>query len=227
MSLDDKLREFVVEYGERACILLKAIYEESISRSGLKLGDFSVRGLKGRLKSWGVEYNPTPLLLKLEKELNLIETSYRSTTQRWWRIISREALEKALRMCGETSQYRSIDDPRLRLLRIQLHTLRPWEILETLRKIRDKETMTKSDIEFVKRIAFNELPLLIKIREEVESLEHGRELLQEEVEVVERIVEVVEDLVLRRWRGEERNFEVETLELRGASQTRSGKSAFS
>jgi hypothetical protein len=102
LSLDDRLREFVAEYGERACIVLKAIHEESSLGGRLKLGDFSIKGLKARLKSWGVEYNPTPLLLKLEKELNLIETSYRSTSSS---TVPWDASKRGRRGSdGETSQ---------------------------------------------------------------------------------------------------------------------------
>jgi len=197
LNIDTKLKEFIIEYGERACILLKAIYEESSSQRELKLGDFSVKGLKSKLKSWGIDYNPIPLILKLEKELNIIETSYRSTTQRWWRILDRGILERALRECNITPQHRILEDSRARILKIQLHILKPWEILGMLKNIQSKNTMTKSDLELVKRIAFNELPILIKIKEEAESLGYNIGL-REELEVVERIIEVLEEVVLRK-----------------------------
>jgi hypothetical protein len=72
-----------------------------------------VKGLRSRLKSWGIEYNPVPLLLKLEKEIGVIETSYRSTTQRWWHVIDRRALENALGECG-VSPHGDVGDPRAR-----------------------------------------------------------------------------------------------------------------
>jgi hypothetical protein len=56
--------------------------------------------------------------------------------------------------------------------------------------------MSKSDLELLRRIVFNELPLLIELKEKVESLGYDSEL-REEVSVVERIVEVAEELVLR------------------------------
>jgi len=200
LSVYSKLREFIAEYGERACILLKAIHEESSSESRLKLGDFSVKGLKSRLKSWDVEYNPVPLLLKLEKEIGVIETSYRSTTQRWWRVIDREALENALGECS-ASPYSGIEDPRARLLKLQFHVLKPYEILEVLKRIQSRRATSKSDLEFVKRIAFNELPLLIKMKEEAENLGYNIEL-REEIEVVEKIVEIAEKIVLNSRRAE-------------------------
>jgi hypothetical protein len=54
----------------------------------------------------------------------------------------------------------------------------------------------ESDLELLRRIVFNELPLLIELKEKVESLGYDSEL-REEVSVVERIVEVAEELVLR------------------------------
>lgn len=194
MSVEGKLREFIAEYGERACILLKAIYEELSSESGLKLGDFSVKGLRSRLKSWGIEYNPVPLLLKLEKEIGVIETSYRSTTQRWWHVIDMRALENALGECG-VSPHNEIGDPRARLLRLQFHVLRPYEILEAFKRIQSRGAVSRGDLEFVRRIAFNELPLLIKIKEEAENLGYNIEL-REEIEVIEKIVEAAEKVIL-------------------------------
>jgi len=200
LSVEGKLREFIAEYGERACTLLKAIHEESSSESGLKLGDFSVKGLKSRLKSWDIEYNPVPLLLKLEKEVGVIETSYRSTTQRWWRVIDRRALENALVECG-ASPYSGVEDVRARLLKLQFHVLKPHEILEALKRIQSRRAASKSDLEFVRRITFNELPLLIKVKEEAESLGYNVEL-REEIEVVEKIVEVAEKIILNSRRAE-------------------------
>jgi hypothetical protein len=84
----------------------------------------------------------------------------------------------------------------VRLLRIQFHALRPWEILEALGRIKAKDAMSRSDLELLRRIVFNELPLLIELKGKVESLGYDSEL-REEVSVVERIVEIAEELVLR------------------------------
>lgn len=204
MVLEDSLRELLAEHGERACILLKAIYEESRVSSGFKLGDFSVKGVKSRLKSWGVEYNPVPLLLKLEKELGVIETSYRSTTQRWWRVVNMRIIEDALKACGLRVD-RSPSDHRVRLLKLQFHALKPGDILRNLRKLESKSALTKSDMEFIRRVAFKELPLLLKLKEEAEKLGYSNDL-QNEINLIEELMEVMEKLILRD--GEEPGYTV-------------------
>jgi hypothetical protein len=55
--------------------------------------------------------------------------------------------------------------------------------------------VSRGDLEFVRRIAFNELPLLIKIKEEAENLGYNIEL-REEIEVIEKIVEAAEKVIL-------------------------------
>jgi len=193
LSLDSTARELLAEYGERACLLLRAIYEESREAGGAKLGDFSVKGVKARLKSWGIEYNPVPLLMKLERELGVIETSYRSTTQRWWRVRNMEFIEKTLRMCGVRAT-RSPEDPRVRLLRIQFMVLNPKGAVENLRRLLSKRSLTKADLEFIRRVVFEELPLMVKLKEEAERLGYDIEL-REELEAVEELMDLVERLV--------------------------------
>ena len=84
------LEEFIAEYGERGTLVLRAILEEYMSPKGrAALGDFSFQGLKRRINSYGVRYNPAPLLRVLEKNIGVIETTYRSTSQRWWRVLNR------------------------------------------------------------------------------------------------------------------------------------------
>ena len=76
------LEEFLAKYGERGYALLKAILEASLApRRGPGFGDFSFKEIKARLASYGLNYNPSVLLAKLEKEYGVIETSYRSGTQ--------------------------------------------------------------------------------------------------------------------------------------------------
>jgi len=193
LSLESTAREFIAEYGERACLLLRAIYEESREAGDAKLGDFSVKGVKARLKSWGIEYNPVPLLMKLERELGVIETSYRSTTQRWWRVRNTEFIEKALRMCG-VRVTRSLEDSRVRLLRIQFMVLNPKGIAENLRRLLSKKALTKADLEFIRRVVFEELPLMVKLKEDAEKLGYEAEL-REELEAVEELMDIVERLV--------------------------------
>lgn len=189
MNLEVMLRAFIAEYGERALALLKAIIEESREGGNFKLGDFSVKGLRARLKMMGVEYNPVPLLSKLEKEIGAIETTYRSTTQRWWKIVDKSVIQELLREYEGGGEER--EDPRVKLLRIQYMSLNPREILETLSKLSTKNSLTQVEKRKLREIAFKELPLLLKILEEIRE-NNLEETLAEEVKVIEAIIAYAE-----------------------------------
>ncbi|MEN2999818.1 MAG: hypothetical protein ABDH61_04505 [Acidilobaceae archaeon] len=183
--MKEALRAFLAEYGERGELLLRAMLEEARSSPGAKLGDFSFKGLRNRIKAMGIEYNPAPLLMKLEKEIGVIETSYRSSTQRWWRILDRQALEEALGV-EELSV-------RGRLLRAQLHTLNPRGMAEALRAMLGRK-LGEADRARLRKMAFEELPLLVKVIEEARAL--GEEGLEEDVRLAEEVLELFE-LVIR------------------------------
>ncbi|MCS7107444.1 MAG: hypothetical protein NZ902_05010 [Acidilobaceae archaeon] len=187
--MKEALRAFVAEYGERGELLLRAMLEEARSSSAAKLGDFSFKGLRNRLKVMGIEYNPAPLLMKLEKEIGIIETSYRSSTQRWWKIVDKHALEEVLGV-----EELSI---RGRLLRAQLHTLNPRGMAETLRGMMGRK-LSEVDRARLRKIAFEELPLLVKVIEEARAL--GEEALEEEIRAAEEVLELFE-LVVTGARG--------------------------
>ncbi|WP_062662620.1 hypothetical protein [Aeropyrum camini] len=125
----DSLRGFLERYGEKGYIVLKAMLEESQSPArGPRPGDFSFKGLKARIASYGLEYNPSLLLARLEREYGVIETSFRSSNQHWWRIRDRRAVEKAVREYEGGEE--EVLDPKVRVLRIQFWSLEPEKLLK-------------------------------------------------------------------------------------------------
>ncbi|MCE4611552.1 MAG: hypothetical protein F7B17_06250 [Desulfurococcales archaeon] len=165
------LEEFMARYGERAYALLKAILEEaSKPRRGPSLGDFSFKGVKARLSSYGVEYNPAILLSKLEKEYGVIETSFRSGSQHWWRIVDREAIENAVREY-EGAPRSDVLDPKVRVLRVQFASLDPEGVLRELERIASSPRLTRRELERLREIAFNTLPLIASFLEQASEYE--------------------------------------------------------
>jgi len=69
------LREFIAKYGERGYYMIKAVLDASLAGGKAKLGDFDLKGVKERLKSMGLDYNPVPLLYALERTYGVIRTS--------------------------------------------------------------------------------------------------------------------------------------------------------
>ncbi|MEB3860803.1 MAG: hypothetical protein GSR84_01110 [Desulfurococcales archaeon] len=190
-----ELTEFIAKYGERGYLVLRAIIEEADSNwGGPGLGDFSYKGVRNRLRSYGVEYNPAPLLSKLEKEYGVIETTYHSTSQHWWRILDREAIVEALRRHeGLPPAGEGGDDTRARLLRIQFYSLEPDKILETLKRLARGRRMSDADRRRLRRIVFEDLPLLVKFLEEAEG--EYEDLLSREIALAHAILEAAERLV--------------------------------
>jgi hypothetical protein len=181
-----EIDEFIVKYGERGYYVLKGLLEASL-RGGAKLGDFSLRDLKDRLASYGLDYNPVPLLYSLEKVYGVIRTSYRSSNQHWWIILKRKVIEEAIAKFEGKSPENG-DDYRLRLLKIQFYSLNPQRLLSEL-----KAAARRGDRTAVAREAFSTLPLVVEFLEKAKS--QYPEELSNEIELGEEILRLAEDVV--------------------------------
>lgn len=187
------LEEFIAKYGERGYLVLKAILEAARrAKKPFSLGDFNFKDVKAVLKSMGVDYNPAPLLSKLEKEYGVIETSYKSSSQRWWRIVDRRTLESIVRE-WEGRPEPDPEDPRLRMLRIQFYSLQPYEILDLLTRLSKRRRLNSAEKARLRRIAFEDLPLIVDFIERAQS-DYPDELSQE-IAVAESILDLFEELV--------------------------------
>ncbi len=197
--------EFLARYGDKGAMLLRAILEAARARRGRPgPGDFDYRSVRSALARMGVSYNPAPLLGILEREFGLIETTYRSSGQHWWRILDRRGIEEALREY-EGAPEPDPGDPRLRLLRIQFYSLNPGEIMDYLQRAASRRRLTRAEAERLRRIAFEDLPLLVRWLEEARS-EYPDDLA-DEIAYAEEILELAEEAAARaggaRFRGPE------------------------
>ncbi len=193
------IEEFLARYGEKGYLVIKAILSAADSNwLGGSLGDFSYKMLREKLEEMGVSYNPSPLLSRLEKTYGLIETTYKSGGQHWWRIVDREALERGVRL------YEGVEEPdpqedygetsyRVKLLRIQFYSLNPQSLLETLARLSRKKRLADYDRRVLRRIVFEELPLLVDFLEKAQE-EYPEELSQE-ISLAETILDMVEKIV--------------------------------
>ncbi len=184
-----RAREFLEKYGERGEMVLRAALDvaEAYRRKGKAvLGDFDFKGVVKRLKHYGLEYNPSPLLSKLEKEYALIETSYKSSNQHWWKFVDEEAIRLAL---NEEEDEEEID-PQVAVLKVQVAALELSDIKEKLAKVLSKGKMSIAERKWFKNFAFETLPLIAKVAEKV--LEEGYEdpELLEAVEVLKLAMKV-------------------------------------
>ncbi|MEM0284479.1 MAG: hypothetical protein QW503_07655 [Sulfolobales archaeon] len=155
------IEDLLSKYGGRAYYVLKAALEvaEENREIGLsRLGDFDYRSLVRKLKSWGIEYNPSNLLKVIEKEYGLVRTSYRSSNQRWWVFTDISLVKLALEDSRDEP-----GDPEEELLAIQIAVLDVDKVIAELTSILTREKISPTDEKKLKEIVLNDLPPIIEV----------------------------------------------------------------
>ena len=184
-----KLRvvDFLNNYKDKGFIVLKTALDIAID-PGIdhRLGDFSFKLLVLRLQSRGISYDPRNILRILERNYGLIEKSYDSRRQKWWRFVDLEETRRAL---YEYYSGGSLDEPRLRLLLLKYKSLEPKKLLDTLRRLSSKEILTSIDKRVFRRLVFDELERIIDI---LESMMEYEDIFQNEIRVLNEILEMAE-----------------------------------
>jgi len=164
LSVRERVFEALDRYGDRAYIVLKAIVEVAknyVLESRNRYGDFDYRGLVLKLKSMGVDYNPSRLLKALE-DYGIIETTYHSNSQHWWKINNINEVEEALReYTGEPGLDQ--EDPEITLIRVQVESLEPEILKNILQSMLRKKKLGEIDKKKFKRIVFEDLELVVKV----------------------------------------------------------------
>jgi len=186
-----RAKEFLEEYGERAALVLKAalqVTDEYRASGKNTLGDFDYKGVVKKLKLMGVDYKPSLLLSKMEKEYGLIETTYKSGNQHWWRFVDEEAVREALEEDEE------LEDPKLVMLKVQASALELDKLKEKLKLLSSKKRLSASDKKWFKNFAFETLPLVVKIAQEVVEEGYEDPELLESVRVLKLALRVARKL---------------------------------
>jgi hypothetical protein len=189
------LLECYRRYGEKLVSVLRTaigIAKENRLRGGQLPGDFDYRSLVDGLNSTGFQYNPSLLLRALEREYGVIETSYRSSNQHWYRFRDLEAVEQAL---NSIIGLDSVDeDPEIAMVKIQIKALQIRYWLGKLRSISIKNRLNRSDIKMFERFSFNILPKLVKIMKIAEEYE---DQLYSEINIVKDIISLAQIIAER------------------------------
>jgi len=188
------IRDAYNRYGDKLLQVLDAAL--TVARSYrltglLRDGDFDYRGLVAELRRRGFEYNPSQLLRILEREYGILETVYHSSNQRWFKFKDISAVEEAL---AEIRGAHNFEDPKLKVIRIQIRSLQPRLWMERLKKMTLKDRLTRTDIKLFTEFSFKILPKIVKLLEVCEEYE---EQLRAEVNVLKNIIELA-DLVSSR-----------------------------
>ncbi|MCY0859108.1 MAG: hypothetical protein OWQ54_01625 [Sulfolobaceae archaeon] len=179
-SVKDRTTEALLKYGEKARIILSACLEASEINENKELGDFSYKQLIEVLRGKNIDYDPKSLLRMLEEDYGIIQTTYRTSGQHWWKFVNKEQVVEALRGNSEIEE-----DPKISAIKIQAESLGLKEIEKKLLFLLRKPTLSDIDKRILRRFAFEDLPLLLKVYDEASSYE-------ETIDIAEKIKKIIE-----------------------------------
>ncbi len=194
IGIKERVFEVLEKYGDKAYLILKAVLEvarEYAYQGKNKHGDFDYRGIVLKLKTLGLDYNPSSLLRIIE-DYGLIETSYRSSNQHWWKIISIQEVERALREYEGLDE--GIDDPEVLLIKVQVQSLDLPSVKRILEKMLKKNRLTEIDKKRFRRLVFEDLELLVKVLKR--ALEY-EDYLEDEISLMKEVL-VMASLIARK-----------------------------
>lgn len=159
------------KYGEKAFMVLRTAYEiyQNNSITGKKLlGDFDFKTLMSKLREKGFNYNPNQLLRIFERDFGIVETTYRSSNQRWWRFTDPKAVSRALNIYEGKGNDTIESDPEITLLKFQVDIIDVDNLLGLISELVSKESLTSTDKKQIKHLLFDELPLVVRLFKETQ-----------------------------------------------------------
>ncbi|MCY0873784.1 MAG: hypothetical protein OWQ47_02485 [Acidianus infernus] len=151
----DRTTEALLRFGERCKLILKAAISIAESNDKKELGDFDYKTLVEKLQEVGFDKDPKMILRALERDYGIIETTYKSANQHWWRFINIEEVKEAI---GD-----EIEDPEIQLIKIQANSLNLAELERKLRFMLNKPVLSEVDRALFKKIAFDELNYVMEV----------------------------------------------------------------
>lgn len=172
-TVKDRTLEALLKYGDKAKYILKAAIDVYERNENKELGDFSYKQLIQRLEEMGVNYDPRMILRALEKDYGIIETTYKSANQHWWKFIDIE--QTKLAVYGED---KNEDEPEISLIIIQYNSLNIKEIEKKLMFLIRKPKLFDIDRKNFAEFAFEILPLIVKLYYKASQYEETYEIAE-------------------------------------------------
>ncbi|BFI75074.1 hypothetical protein [Sulfurisphaera ohwakuensis] len=163
-NVSDRTLEFLLKFGEKGRIILQAALDCSYENNKPELGDFSYKDVVDKLSQLGYSYDPKMILRALEKDYGILETTYKSSNQHWWKFIDKEQVETILNENKE-------GDPKIELIKIKFYSLEPQKIERKLDLMSKKSIITEIDKKTFRLMVFDELSKLTEIYEEASQYE--------------------------------------------------------
>ncbi|EWG06931.1 MAG: hypothetical protein ASUL_07074 [Candidatus Aramenus sulfurataquae] len=181
----DRTIEALTKYGEKAKAVLRVALSIYDQNGESELGHFDYKTLYSELQSLGYSWDPKMILRALERDFGIIETSYKSSNQHWWKFIDAEEVRNALEE-GE-------EDPEVKLVKIQANSLDIEGIEKRLDFMLKKPRITEVDRAMFRRIAFEDLRLAIEVYKKAEMYEETQYIANR----IRRVLSLADKVSLR------------------------------
>ncbi|EZQ10813.1 hypothetical protein CM19_02980 [Candidatus Acidianus copahuensis] len=150
----DRTTEALLRFGDRGKYVLKAALEVARENGNSELGDFDYKSVVIKLQQLGFDGDPKMILRAFEKDYGIIETTYKSSNQHWWKFIEIDEISKTLE---------PEEDPEITLIRVQANSLNMDELEKKLNFLLTKPSLSDVDKIAIKRIAFEDLVDLVNL----------------------------------------------------------------
>ncbi len=183
MIVESLLREALGRYGIKLRIVLETALEiakKNRLMGSTSLGDFDYKSLVLELEKRGFKYNPSQLLRILEREYGILETTYHSSGQRWYRFKNLDIIERVL--LGDNFVD---EEPEVKVLKVQIKSLQLNKVINYLKRLELKSRLSSSDLKKFRQIAFEYLPRVVKLLRKAEEYE---EYLYAEIELLRSVI---------------------------------------
>ncbi|AWR96644.1 hypothetical protein DFR86_03135 [Acidianus sulfidivorans JP7] len=162
-GVKDRTTEALLRFGDRARTILKAAISISEENERKELGDFDYKTLIAKLQELGEDKDPKMILRALERDYGIIESSYKSSNQHWWKFIDIDEVKSALDGTEE--------DPEIMMIKIQANSLNSDEIIKRLKFLLEKSIITDVDKAFFKKFAFDDLNYILEVYKKASQYE--------------------------------------------------------
>ncbi len=171
-----RITEFRLKYGEKADALINAIRLAYKSNENKEAGDFNYKQVLEALERLGYGFDPRNLLRVMEKEYGLIETSFRTSNQHWWKVKVNGLLDD--------SEDLELSNPKVVAIRIKASSLGLQEIKRKLEFMLRKSVITEIDKREFRRFSFSELDFLVALLEEASQYEETQDIAEEVMNIL-------------------------------------------
>ncbi len=172
-TVRDRTIEAILKYGDKAKYVIKVALEIAEENENKELGDFSYKQLIEKFNELNINYDPRMVLRALEKDYGILQTTYKSSNQHWWKFIDIEQTRQVV--LEENTQE---EEPEISLIIIQYNSLSVKEIEKKLMFYLKKPRLNDIDKRSFSNLAFDLLPKIVELYNRASQIEETYEIAE-------------------------------------------------